>query len=318
MPQQHDPKLARQLILDELFDLSLYKALREITDGDVRKVLDELIRVETTHFAFWQEFFNLPLATLDLPRRLKLRVIILACRLFGTPAIHLTLEAIEVYGVRKYLTLWTRYKDGPLGAGVKGILVDEFKHEDTVVTELTERKINPEKIRNIFLGMNDGLVEILGAVSGFFAAFGDAITVLIAASTTAVAGSLSMGAGIYVAVSSEKEVKATESAKQQFLGEDTVAAGMEEQPLGSALVVGGSYIVGAMVPVLPVLFGAKDALFSLFTAGSMIILVSMVMAFLSGMDIKKRILTNLVIIACAVAITYAIGLAAKTLWGVAV
>ena len=39
--------------------------------------------------------------------------------------------------------------------------------------------------------MNDGLVEILGAVSGFFAAFGDAITVLIAASTTAVAGSLS-------------------------------------------------------------------------------------------------------------------------------
>jgi len=91
---------------------------------------------------------------------------------------------------------------------------------------------------------------------------------------------------------------------------------LEEQPLGSALVVGGSYIAGAMVPVLPVLFGAKDALFSLLTAGSMIILVSMVLAFLSGMEIKKRILTNLVIIACAVAITYAIGLAAKTLWGV--
>ena len=318
MPQQHDPKLARQLILDELFDLSLYKALREITEGDVQKVLDELIRVETTHFAFWQEFFNLQLATLDLPRRLKLRIIILACRFFGTLAIHLTLEAIEVYGVRKYLTLWTRYKDGPLGAGVRDILVDEFKHEDTIVTKLTERKINPEKIRNIFLGMNDGLVEILGAVSGFFAAFGDASTVLIAASTTAVAGSLSMGAGIYVAVSSEKEVKATESAKQQFLGEGTGAAEMEEQPLGSALVVGGSYIVGAMVPVLPVLFGAKDALFSLFTAGSMIILVSMVLAFLSGMDIKKRILTNLVIITCAVAVTYAIGLVAKALWGVSV
>jgi len=82
--------------------------------------------------------------------------------------------------------------------------------------------------------------------------------------------------------------------------------------------VGGSYIAGAMVPVLPVLFGAKDALPSLLTAGSMIILVSMVLAFLSGMDIKKRILTNLVIIACAVAITYAIGIVAKTLWGVSV
>ncbi|TLY23009.1 MAG: hypothetical protein E6K68_01520 [Nitrospirae bacterium] len=318
MPQQHEDRLARRLILDELFDLSLYKALRDLTEGDVQGILNELIQVETTHFAFWQDFFTLQLTTLDLPRRLKLRGIILACRLFGTPAIHLVLQAIEVYGVRKYLTLWKSYKDGPLGAAVKDVLVDEFKHEDTVVTTLTERKINPERIRNIFLGMNDGLVEILGAVSGFFGAFGDAVTVLIAASTTAVAGSLSMGAGIYVATSSEKEIKETEAAKQQFLGADMVAAEREEQPLGSALIVGGSYIAGAMVPVLPVLFGAKDVLPSLLTAGSMIILVSMVLAFLSGMEVKRRILTNLVIIACAVAITYAIGLVAKTLWGVSV
>jgi hypothetical protein len=51
-PHQHDDRLARRLILDELFDLSLYKALRDLTEGDVQKVLDELIRVETTHFAF--------------------------------------------------------------------------------------------------------------------------------------------------------------------------------------------------------------------------------------------------------------------------
>lgn len=317
-PQQHDPRLARQLILDELFDLSLYKALRGIIGGESRKVLDELVLVETQHLAFWQKFFDLKLTALDLPRRLKLQGMILVCRLFGSTAVHLVLEAIEVHGVRKYLSLWKSYKGQPLGHALEGILLDEFKHEDVLVTQLTERKINPEKIRNIFLGMNDGLVEILGAVSGFFAAFGDTATVLIAASTTAVAGSLSMGAGIYVAISSEKEVKKTESDKQQFLKAATVVAGMEEQPLASALVVGGSYIAGAMVPVLPVLFGAKDALPSLLTAGSMIILVSMVLAFLSGMDIKKRILTNLVIIACAVAITYAIGLVAKTLWGVAV
>ncbi|MES4785837.1 MAG: hypothetical protein C4294_08470, partial [Nitrospiraceae bacterium] len=75
------------------------------------------------------------------------------------------------------------YKDEPLGTAVKGILLDEFKHEDAIVTQMAERKINPEKIRNIFLGLNDGLVEILGAVSGFFGAFGNAIMVLIAGST---------------------------------------------------------------------------------------------------------------------------------------
>jgi VIT1/CCC1 family predicted Fe2+/Mn2+ transporter len=316
--QPHDPKLARTLILDELFDLSLYKALRGVTKADTQQVLDELVLVETQHLAFWQKFFDSKLTTLDLGRHLKLRLIILVCRLFGATAVHLVLEAIEVYGVRKYLSLWKSYKGQPLGEALEGILADEFKHEDVLVTRLTERKINPEKIRNIFLGLNDGLVEILGAVSGFFGAFGDAVTVLIAASTTAVAGALSMAAGAYAALNSEKEVKATEFDKKQFLGEETGSSEMEEQPLASAFFVGGAYIVGAMVPVLPVLFGAKDALASLVTAGSMIVLVSTLLAFLSGMDIKRRILMNLVIITVAVTVTYLIGTVARTVWGVAV
>ena len=99
-----------------------------------------------------------------------------------------------------------------------------------LVTKLTERKINPEKIRNIFLGLNDGLVEILGAVSGFFGAFGDTVTVLIAASTTAVAGALSMAAGAFLTLNSEKEVRAMEAAKKRFLGEETGSTEMQEQP----------------------------------------------------------------------------------------
>ena len=315
---QHDPKLARALILDELFDLSLYKALREITDRDSQKVLDELVRVEAEHLAFWQRFFDIRLTALDFGRRLKLWFFVLVCRVFGTTAVHLVLEAIEVHGVRKYLSLWKVYKDQPLGTALKDILLDEFKHEDVLVTQLTERKINPEKIRNIFLGLNDGLVEILGAVSGFFGAFGDAVTVLIAASTTAVAGSLSMGAGAYAALSSEKEVKATQFDKKQFLGEETGSSRMEEQPLSSAVVVGCSYFAGAMVPVLPVLLGATNALSSLVAAGSMVILVSTLLAFLSGMNIRRRILLNLIIIAVAVGVTYAIGILAKTLWGISV
>ncbi len=319
IPHQRDPALARTLILDELFDLSLYWALREISsDEDAKKVLDELIQVEIRHLAFWQKFFDSELDTLDLGRRMKLRVIVLACRLFGTTAVHLILEAIEVYGVRKYLALWKSYKGQPLGEALEGILMDEFKHEDVLVTQLTERKINAEKIRNIFLGLNDGLVEILGAVSGFFGAFGDAVTVLIAASTTAVAGSLSMAAGAFLALNSEKEVKSTESLKKQFLGEASGSTDMEEQPFGSAVVVGASYFAGAMVPVLPVLFGATNAVISVLTAGLVIIVVSTILAFLSGMNVRRRIVMNLAIITAAVTITYAIGIAAKTLWGISV
>lgn len=313
----HDPQLAETLVLDELFDLSLYKALRRVTTSEVHHTLDELIAVETSHLAFWKQFFGLALDKLNLGRRLKLSLIMFVCRLFGSTAVHLVLEAIEVHGVRKYLALWREYQGQPLGEALKGILMDEFKHEDVLVTALTERRINAEKIRNIFLGLNDGLVEILGAVSGFFGAFGEATMVLIAASTTAIAGALSMAAGAFLALNSEKEVKTTEIAKKTFLGEASEVAPMEESPLGSAFVVGSAYLAGAIVPVLPVVFGARTALFSVLTAGLVVILVSTILSFLSGMNILRRILLNLVIMTLAVSVTYGIGVFAKHLWGVA-
>lgn len=314
----HDQKLARQLVLDELFDLRLYKALRDVTQPDIHQTLDELVTVETAHLAFWKKFFNLQLDELDIGRRIKLFVIMFVCKLFGSTAVHLVLEAIEVHGVRKYLAIWREYQGQPLGDALRGILMDEFKHEDVLVTALTERKINAEKIRNIFLGLNDGLVEILGAVSGFFGAFGSATMVLIAASTTAVAGALSMAAGAFLALNSEKEVKTTEVAKKIFLGEQSESGSMEESPLSSALVVGSAYVTGAIVPVLPVLIGAEDAILSVITAGLMVILVSTILAFLSGMDIKRRIILNLAIIAVAVSVSYGIGMLAKQLWGISV
>lgn len=314
----HDRTLAETLILDELFDLSLYKALRQVTHPDAHHTLDELITVETGHLAFWQKFFDLRLDQLNPGRRIKLAVLIFICKLFGSTAVHLVLEAIEVHGIRKYLALWREYQGQPLGEALQGILMDEFKHEDVLVTSLTERKINAEKIRNIFLGLNDGLVEILGAVSGFFGAFGEATMVLVAASTTAVAGALSMAAGAFLALNSEKEVKTTEIAKKIFLGEASEVVPMEESPIGSALVVGAAYIAGAIIPVLPVVFGATNALFSVLTAGLMVIIVSTILSFLSGMDVVRRILLNLAIIAIAVSVTYGIGVFAKRFWGIAV
>jgi VIT1/CCC1 family predicted Fe2+/Mn2+ transporter len=278
---------ARGLILDELFDLSLYQVLRAIvTDSGSRDTLDELVAIEVRHLAFWQNFFEMKIDRLDFLRRIKLHILLLTCRLFATTAVHLVLEAIEVHGVRKYLALWKGYQDQPLGQALHGILMDEFKHEDVLVTQLTARKINAAKIRNIFLRLNDGLVEILGAVSGFFGAFGKAGTVLIAAATTAVAGAISMGAGAFLDLNSEQEVTATERTKKLFLGEGQADSESGEPLLKSALLVGSAYFAGALVPV--------------------------------GMDIRRRIVLNLTIITVAVGVSYGIGLAAKQFWGISI
>src|SRR5258706_6935123 len=317
-PSITDPNLARQLVLDELFDLSLYQSLRNVASGELRAILDQLIPIEQRHFAFWQDFFNLHIEALDLARRLKLLLLVAICRLVGAPAIHLVLEAIEVYGVRKYLRVWSAYGNGPLAAAVRNVLEDEFKHEDEVVTGDAERKLNPARVRDIFLGLNDGLVEILGAVSGFFAAFGNSLAVLVAGLTVAVAGALSMAAGAWIAVSSESEVRTTEIARRGFLGESVSSTETAATPLASATIVGASYFAGALVPALPVLGGATTVLPSLFIAGSLIILVSIIVAFLSGMDIKRRVMTNLLVIAAAVGITFAIGVVTKLVCGVSV
>jgi len=124
----------------------------------------------------------------------------------------------------------------------------------------------------------------------------------------------------------EREIHDTEDKKQRFLSHAFAAEGVGEadpqnapsdRPLQSALIVGVSYFAGALVPLLPVLFGANNALFSVLTAGSVAIGVSMLLAFLSGMDIKRRIAINLVIIGGAVAITYVIGRVVKDLFGIA-
>ncbi len=318
MQENHalDVELGQQLVLDELFDLSLYKKLRGFSGPELRRTLDELVVVETEHFRFWQQFFKLEVQSLNPARKIKFWLIVIICRIFGAPAMDLVLEAIEVYGIRKYLDAWERYKDGPLGTAVRSVLNDEFQHEDAAVTRLKEHIINPDRVRNIFLGLNDGLVEILGAVSGFFASLSQNALVLIAGLTTAVAGSLAMAVGAYVAASSENEVQKTQYEKKRFLGEESSASDTEEPALMSGVIVGVSYFIGASFPLLPVIFGARSPLFSILTGGSMILVVSMTLAFLSGMDVRKRALTNLALIALAVGITYVIGLIVRTILGI--
>ncbi|MBI2094631.1 MAG: VIT1/CCC1 transporter family protein [Candidatus Omnitrophica bacterium] len=313
-------KLAEGLVLDELFDLSLYNALRGAVSGGLQKTLDELIPIETKHYAFWQEFYGLRMGRLDFGRRLKLGVIVFCCRVFGEPAVYLILEAIEIYGIRKYLTIWRLYQNTPLAGAVRTVLEDEFGHEDRVVSGLKERKISPERIRSVFLGFNDGLVEFLGAVGGFFAAFQDAAPVLIASFTGAAAGALSMAVGVFASSGFEEEMQRTALQKEAFLSE----AGREDRPsmpgrpteavahpFGSAVIVGLSYLFGSSVPILPVFFGAQNVFVSWGCGGIVLVLVTAVLSFISGTRIKQRLLTNLAVVAAAVAVAYAVGVFVK-------
>lgn len=312
-----EQNLGKQLVLDELFDLTLYKKIREIVPDDLTPLFDQLIPTETKHLKFWQDFFSVDINELDFRRKLKLAVLTSVARIFGNLGTHLVLEAIEVYGVRKYITVWNKYKGTPTGEAVRKILEDEFQHEDEIVSSASERLIHPERVRDIFLGLNDGLVEILGAVSGFFAALSNIPAVIAASAAVAVAGSISMAAGAYGAMNSEKEVERVEAAKREFIeGKVAEAKAGSSSAAESASVVGVSYFFGALVPVLPVLLGATNIFWSLGFAAVVMVFISTVIAFLSGMRMRRRIVTNLVTLLIAVGITYAVGLLARSVFGI--
>lgn len=315
--QIHDQKLARGLVLDELFDLTLYRRLDVVTGGKYKSIFDQLIPIETRHLAFWQEFFNLKIDKLDFPRRVKLSILLFTCRVFGAHAIHMIVEAIEVYGIRKYLRIWKEYQNTELGTAVHSILEDEIKHENMLIAEAVEQKINPENIRGIFLGFNDGLTEMLGAVSGFFAAFQSAALILVAGFTVTVAGAFSMAASAYVGVSSANEIAGVESERRKFL-KQSQGSGLVTNPLRVAIIVGFSYVLGALIPILPVFFGTKSIFLSVIFGVIFVGIVSTVLAFLSGMNVMRRVMMNIYIIAIAVFVTYAIGTAVKIIFGISV
>ncbi len=308
--------LGLDLVRDELFDLTLYEELHKTSRGELRRTLGELIPVESRHYAFWKDFFKIDGAGLDLARRVKLGVVLAACKIFGPVAVQLTLEAIETYGIHKYLDVWTLYKNDPLGKAVHGILKDEFEHEDEIVARSSKGKLEPDDIKGIFLGLNDGLVEILGAVSGFFASLQEPRLVLMASSSVAVAGALSMAAGAYLGSSSQREVQNVQKGRDEFLHRKSMLGSAAIRPSRDAFLVGGSYLLGAVIPVVPVVLGARTLLWPLFAAGLMISAVSLVLAFLSGMRVRRRVALNLMISAAAVGVTYGIGTLTKSFWGI--
>jgi len=76
--------------------------------------------------------------------------------------------------------------------------------------------------------------------------------------------------------------------------------------------------MGALVPVLPVAIGARSIAVPILTGLLATGAVSAMLAFLSGMRVGRRLMTNIAILGAAVAVTYLIGLAAKAIWGISV
>ena len=316
-------RIARRLAQNEFFDRRLYLELaRREPDPEIRAMLEQIAEFEQRHQRFWMRLAGIEEVRLTWYMRLKQRFFLLLRKLLGRPITLLTLESAEHYGITKYVHLWRKYRNTPVGQGIQAILIDELRHEEAAITGATERRIRSEDIRNVILGLNDGLVEVLGSVGGFYGAFQDPLMVAIAATIVGIAGSISMAAGAYASVKSEAEIHDIDRAKAEVLaelsGDDPQVPSVSPNPIRAAMVVGVSYILGALIPVLPLWLGMDTPWLSFVCGLTAAGLIAAVLAALSGIGVFRKLVENALIVTLTVLITYTIGWLAKQWLGIEV
>ena len=155
------------------------------------------------------------------------------------------------------------------------------------------------------LGANDGIVSVAATVLGVAGATGEVKALLIAGIAALVAGALSMAAGEYVSVSSQRDAELV-SARLRGLGRHDVEL---TNPWHAAVASLSAFAVGGLVPLLVVLapWGAGRAVATFVAVVLALVVTGWVSARFSGASAGRSVLRNVVGGCLAMAVTFGIG-----------
>jgi len=344
----------RQNLADERAEAAVYRDLAGRRSGEDRDVLLALAQAEGRHEAHWLQLLG---DAVGRPRRgdFRTRTLGLLARRFGSVfvlALAQRAESRSTYATDRDATA--------------AMVADEQIHEEVVrgLATLGRNRISGT-FRAAVFGANDGLVSNLALILGIGASGASSRTVLVTGFAGLLAGALSMAAGEYVSVRSQRElleasaprlsvravmpdldVDANELAlvyRARGMDAATAAAharevlaravdgmppvdgavdgGGEHEPVDAHQTVGtgaaaaGSsfsfFATGALVPVLPYLFGL-DGLVAVVVAAALVGVALLgtgaTVGVLSGGPPGRRALRQLAIGYGAAAVTYVLGL----------
>lgn len=192
-----DVKRWRQYLADERAEAATYRYLAKKRDGEERNILLALAQAEGRHEAHW-----LKLLGVDATKRARpsMRNIVLGflARRFGS---------VFVLALAQRAEGRSPYAADP--TATSAMAADEQIHEE-VVRGLATRGRNrlSGNFRAAVFGANDGLVSNLALVMGIGATGVSTAFVLFSGIAGLLAGALSMGAGEYVSVRSQRELLA--------------------------------------------------------------------------------------------------------------
>ena len=203
-PSPADIRRWRQHLADERAEASVYRDLAGRRSGEEREILLGLADAEGRHEAHWLGLLG-PHAGRPLRGDLRTRLLGLLARRFGS---------VFVLALAQRAEGRSPYADDPDATST--MAADERLHEE-VVRSLATRGRNrlSGSFRAAVFGANDGLVSNLSLILGVGASGVANHVILLTGLAGLLAGALSMGAGEYVSVRSQRELLAASTPDPQ-------------------------------------------------------------------------------------------------------
>lgn len=345
-PAPADVRRWRRHLADERAEAGIYRDLAARRTGEEREILTRLAEAEGRHESHWLHLLGDQVGK-PLGPDLRTRFLGLLARHLGFVFVLALLQRSEGR---------SKYENDPHATST--MAADERLHGE-VVRSLAERGRNrlSGSFRAAVFGANDGLVSNLSLILGVGASGVPTRVILLTGLAGLLAGALSMGAGEYVSVRSQRELldASTPDPEAHTLLPDLdidanelallfrsrgvdaevaarqaaeVLAGRRDQRtalggadadaheavgsgLGAAVSSFLCFASGAVVPVIPYLFGAQGMVAVVVSAGLVgltLLGTGAIVGLLSGGSPLLRGLRQLLIGYGAAAVTYLLGL----------
>jgi len=203
---------------NEITEHIFYDILAKKAKGENAKTLKKISRDELRHYHEWKKYSGREVK----PCKFTIFKYLLISKIFGLTFAIKMMERGEEKAEKEYEKLIDKIPEA------KEILHDEFEHENLLIKMIDEEKIN--YIGSMVLGLNDALVELMGALAGLTFALQNVRIIGMAGLITGIAASLSMASSEYLAKKSE---------------------GGEKSPFKASFYTGIAYIFTVLFLVFP-------------------------------------------------------------------
>lgn len=197
-PTKQDLRRWRRYLADERAEGAVYRELARKKTGEEREILLGIAEAESRHEQYWRDRLG---NEVGLPQRASLRTRITAwmARRFGSVFVLALMQSAE--DRNSYLT------DAEHSDELAQLAADEKIHSEVVRGLATRGRARMSgDFRAAIFGANDGLVSNFALVLGMYGAGAGQATMLTAGIAGLLSGALSMAAGEFVSVTSQKEL----------------------------------------------------------------------------------------------------------------